>query len=129
MRWKALCQLKSDLPDVNRTRICRNVALCHWKVCGTAVALLLLNIEVTKSRGRDLKPALAVAVPVGGQVQLAADIERRRTGLGQNRTLNVAGAGQHRNRVCLATRSGYVRRRRGGDRERVAEAGFRILWG
>ena len=39
-------------------------------VCGTAVALLLLNTEVTKSSGRDLKPALAVAVPEAGRFSL-----------------------------------------------------------
>jgi hypothetical protein len=47
-----------------------NGSACHWKVWGTAFAVLLLNTDATKSSGRELKPALAVAVPREGRFSL-----------------------------------------------------------
>ena len=41
---------------------------CHWKVCGTAVLVPLLNAEVTRFMGCELKPLLEVAVPVAGRL-------------------------------------------------------------
>ena len=42
-------------------------SLCHWNVCGTEL-VPLLNAEVTKSKGCELKPLLVVAIPVAGKL-------------------------------------------------------------
>ena len=39
-----------------------------WNVCATAALVPLLNDEATKSRGSELVPAVAVAVPVAGRL-------------------------------------------------------------